>query len=304
MLVKNTDGAAQRRHAHSFFEELFLASPEAIVVVDSEGFILEANPQTEALFGYDPRELLGNPIEILVPDRLRAVHAAHRKVFRNGPHVRPMGTGHDLRGRRKDGSEFPVDIMLSPIETPRGHIVMSVIRDVTDRKQSEELMQKLALSDPLTGIGNYRRLQEAFDTESKWFNRTGRRSTLLLLDIDGLKQINDSQGHLAGSHAICSLANALRVECRAIDTAARYGGDEFAVLMPDTSAEGAKNLACRVEKRLANEVKNPRVFFSYGVGAYPHDGETLQQLLAVADRPLYEMKKSKRSQSKAQNQTA
>jgi diguanylate cyclase (GGDEF)-like protein/PAS domain S-box-containing protein len=274
------------------------------VVVDNDGNILEANPQTELLFGYGCGELLGNPIEILVPDRLRPVHAAHRNVYRNAPHVRPMGAGHDLYGKRKDGSEFPVDIMLSPMETARGHIVMSVIRDITERKQTEELMQKLALSDPLTGIGNYRRLQEAFDTESKWFNRTGRHSTLLLLDIDGLKQINDTQGHLVGSRAICSLANALQVECRAIDTAARYGGDEFAVLMPDTNAEGAKNLACRVERRLANDDKSPRVFFSYGVGAYPQDGKTLQQLLAVADQPLYEMKKSKRNHNRAQNQTA
>jgi diguanylate cyclase (GGDEF)-like protein/PAS domain S-box-containing protein len=304
MLAKNADGIAQRQHAHSFFEELFLASPEAIVVADNDGNILEANPQTELLFGYACGELLGNPIEILVPDRLRPVHAAHRNVYRNAPHVRPMGAGHDLYGKRKDGSEFPVDIMLSPMETARGHIVMSVIRDITERKQTEELMQKLALSDPLTGIGNYRRLQEAFDTESKWFNRTGRHSTLLLLDIDGLKQINDTQGHLVGSRAICSLANALQVECRAIDTAARYGGDEFAVLMPDTNAEGAKNLACRVERRLANDDKSPRVFFSYGVGAYPQDGKTLQQLLAVADQPLYEMKKSKRNHNRAQNQTA
>jgi len=197
-----------------------------------------------------------------------------------------------------------VDIMLSPIETARGHIVMSVVRDITERRQSEESMQKLALSDPLTGIGNYRRLQEAFDTESRWFNRTGRQSTLLLLDIDGLKRINDTQGHLAGSEAICSLAEALRIECRAIDTAARYGGDEFAVLMPDTNAEGARNLAHRVERRLAKEIKNPRVSFSYGVGHYPNDGKTLQQLLAVADQPLYEMKKSKRNQNKTQNQTA
>jgi diguanylate cyclase (GGDEF)-like protein/PAS domain S-box-containing protein len=304
MIAKNAADTAQRQHAHSFFEELFLASPEAIVVVDSDGHILEANPQTELLFGYACGELLGNPVEILVPDRLRPVHAAHRNVYRNAPHTRPMGAGHDLYGKRKDGTEFPVDIMLSPIETEKGHIVMSVIRDITERKQSEELMQKLALTDPLTGIGNYRRLLEAFETESKWFQRTGRHSTLLLLDIDGLKKINDTLGHLAGSRAICSLANALRAECRAIDTAARYGGDEFAVLMPGTNAEGAKRLASRVARRLVNEDRGPHVLFSYGVGIYPQDGKTLHQLLAIADRPLYEMKKSKRDQQKAQNQTA
>jgi diguanylate cyclase (GGDEF)-like protein len=90
------------------------------------------------------------------------------------------------------------------------------------------------------------------------------------------------------------LADVLRAECRAIDTAARHGGDEFAVILPDSNAEGAQNLAHRLTSRLANDDENPPISFSYGVGVYSRDGKTLDQLLSVADSALYVAKKSKK----------
>jgi len=283
---------AQAKNPKPLYESLFACSPDAIVVVDGEGCVLEANPQVESLFGYSRSELLGSSVDILIPERLRAAHAAHRKEYGEQPHMRPMGIGLQLFGRRKNGSEFLVDIVLSPVKTEGGLLVLGVIRDVTEQKRLEEEMRELVLSDVLTGLGNYRRLQRAFDTETKWFLRTGRRSTLLLMDLDGLKKINDTQGHTVGSHALCRLANAIRFESRAVDIAVRHGGDEFSVILPGTTAESARNLACRVATRLGNDGEDPPLSFSYGLAVYPDDGATLQQLLAFADVPLYEMKKS------------
>src|SRR5512137_1035526 len=120
------------RNLQALFEELFEYFPDAILVVTSEGRISNANAQVERLFGYSRQELLGQPVEILVPERFRANHPSHRDDYGKQPRMRPMGAGLELFGKRKDGSEFPVDIMLSPVETAEGRIVLSVIRDISE----------------------------------------------------------------------------------------------------------------------------------------------------------------------------
>jgi formate hydrogenlyase transcriptional activator len=135
-------GGEQTGGPQTQFEKLFEFSPDAIVVSDEAGRILEANPQVERLFGYAPQELRGQPVEILVPERFRQAHPAHRADYSSQPRIRPMGAGLELYGMRKDGSEFPVDIMLSPAETPNGRIILSVIRDISERKRAEEAQRR------------------------------------------------------------------------------------------------------------------------------------------------------------------
>src|SRR5579864_9239820 len=118
------------------------AIPDALVAVSQHGFIIQINSQTEALFGYTRDELIGQKIEILVPERQRLQHHDHREHFHRQPKIRRMGSGLDLYGRRRDGSEFPVEISLSPIATGNGVIVLSVIRDITDRKRIEEELRR------------------------------------------------------------------------------------------------------------------------------------------------------------------
>ena len=119
------------------YERLFDSSPNAVLVVDAAGKITQANPQVERFFGYTVSELLGNPVELLIPERFRQAHPAHRGHFNDQPRMRPMGAGLELYGLRKDGTEFPVDIMLSPIDTPEGPVVLTVIQDITLRKKVE-----------------------------------------------------------------------------------------------------------------------------------------------------------------------
>jgi len=133
--------------------------PDAIVAVDHAGIILQVNSQTESMFGYDRDELLGQKIEILVPERYRPQHSNHRHSFAESAKTRRMGAGLDLYGRRRNGTEFPVEISLSPVTTPGGTIVLSAIRDISDnksiaeelRRANDELYRKTA-----TQLGEYR----------------------------------------------------------------------------------------------------------------------------------------------------
>lgn len=118
------------------------AAPDAMVIVGVDGRIRLVNAQTERLFGYARAELLGQPVEILVPERFQGRHAGYRSAFCAEPKVRAMGSGRELFGRRRDGGEFPVEISLSPIQTEEGLLVISAIRDVTERKRAESLIEQ------------------------------------------------------------------------------------------------------------------------------------------------------------------
>ena len=151
-------------------------------------------------------------------------------------------------------------------------------------------VQQLAISDPLTGLANYRHLIDVLEAEIERSGRTGREFSVLLLDLDGLKSVNDRFGHLVGSQALRRLAEVLRVHSRAVDTPARYGGDEFALVMPETGAHAARFVASRIRERLAKQVEQPNITVSVGVAIYPSSGMTAERLLMAADEALYAMK--------------
>ncbi len=149
------------------------------------------------------------------------------------------------------------------------------------------------MSDPLTGLANYRRLLDVLESETERTNRNGRPFALLLLDLDGLKRINDTHGHLVGSRAICRTADILRIHCRSIDTAARYGGDEFALVLPEAQDEEAQSVANRIREVMANDAEKPPLSASIGIAIYRGLGERTEKLISEADEKLY-VEKSRR----------
>ncbi len=192
-----------------------------------------------------------------------------------------------------------LDVSLGPLRDGKGQIVgcIGVGIDITERKKAEEHMRYLATHDPLTGLANYRHFIESLEAEFKRSQRTGRPFALLLMDLDDLKRINDALGHLVGNRALTRFAEVLRQHCRSTDLAARYGGDEFALLLIETDAAMAEQVCVRVEECLARDTQEPPLTVSIGYATFPGEGNSMKAILKAADLRLYRCKMQRRGRS-------
>lgn len=192
-----------------------------------------------------------------------------------------------------------LEIRVGPLRAASGEIIgcLGAALDVTDRKKSEEQAFYQARHDALTGLANYREFIDRLELEVRRAERSHRSFTLLLLDLDELKRVNDLQGHLAGNRALRRLAAVMNEHCRSTDLAARYGGDEFAVVLIDSDRGMAEHVAQRIEQRLRSDSARPPLGVSIGIGVYPDDGLTPAELIEAADQRLYRRKKNQPQRS-------
>lgn len=262
-----------------------------ILAIDKDGRILLTNRELESMLGYSRAELLGSPVELLVPDGLSKLHLKYRDAFIKAPNSRLMGRGRDVFARCRDGLSITVEIALRPIATPAGLLIVASIVDVSERRRLQELtrqasemleirvrertrelesalranrgllrdieiqraaFEQMSREDSLTALSNRREFEHQLGEEILRADRLGLPLSLALMDIDHFKDVNDQFGHTVGDLALQRAAGLIRENARNIDFAARYGGEEFALIMPGTGIAAANEICQCICKAFRN----------------------------------------------------
>jgi diguanylate cyclase (GGDEF)-like protein/PAS domain S-box-containing protein len=282
------DAGKALRQSQSLYRALVENPGYGICRCDAEGKFLDVNQTLLTMLGYPTKEALleANRASEIVLDLGRGKSLAG--VSPESVRIEPV----EIEWKRENGTILRARLSGRGVFDERGVFAgyEIIAEDITEQRALEDHLRRQASSDSLTGLGNHRRLFEMLQSEICRSKRTEREFSLLLLDLDGLKEINDRYGHLAGNRALCRLAQVLGDCCRSIDTAARQGGDEFALVLPETCAAAATLVARRICDVLASDAEEPALSVSVGIASYPKDADTIGILLYAADRALYAMK--------------
>ena len=273
---------------------------EGIITIDERGIIESFNRAAEEMFGYETGEALGKNVRILVPEPHASAHDGYIARYLRTEEAHVIGKARELSALRKDGTELPIELNLTEIRFGGERYFTAIIRDVTERKQAEGEIRRLAHYDGLTGLPNRRLFYDRLVQAIALAKRNRHELALLYLDLDGFKAVNDTLGHDAGDELLKAAAERIRHRLRDSDTVARIGGDEFTVILPmiasraDVATVAEKILgALSASFSLSGRKEEPRVGVSIGVAVYPTDARDLEALVKAADTAMYSAKQSK-----------
>lgn len=314
--------AIARDHSLSNFDGqqlklLIDSSPTAVFLVEQTGTITYGNHLAELIFGYKKNELAGKSIEMLVPKKYRDRHLKHRKQYTSDPVLRPMGVLPDLVGCRKNGEEFTIDVGLNPARLDRGLIIICSVIDTSLKSdllntllQEKNKLERantrlghLADHDTLTSLYNRRAFERILSNNLSEACKSGEAISVILADIDRFKQYNDSFGHPAGDQVLKRLGEIISINIRKEDAAARFGGEEFVIVLPGIEYEQVVCFGERLRKVVEQEQGDSRaITISLGAATYRFKSKSvarkriMQQIIAEADQAMYHSKTAGRNQ--------
>lgn len=269
---------------------------ESIVAIDEQGKILSFNPATPRLFGYDGHDLQDRNIEMLMPEELRIAHAAGMRRYLSTGHKRVVDAGTvELEGLCKDGTVFPMEVAISEIRIQNKRLFIGILRDITERKESEQQLAYRANYDALTGLPNRTLFMDRLSHALVQAHRQETLVALMFLDLDGFKAVNDTFGHATGDILLQQVAQRLQDCLRDGDTVARLGGDEFTVILEGLRQSGD---ATTVAEKMLEVLSWPfylaeqeiQCGVSIGIAFYPEHDEGGDSLLRRADAAMYQAK--------------
>lgn len=292
------------------------SSPTAVFLIEQTGTITYSNHLAELIFGYQKNELIGKPIETLVPQRLHDLHKDHRRFYLASPSLRPMGLLPNLIGRRKNGDEFSIDVGLNPVWFDRGTTIICSVIDTSQKahylnslvEEREKLSKvnarlvKLADRDALTGVYNRRAFERILLQALETARARGQVVSIIMADIDYFKEYNDTRGHPTGDLLLKDLGTTLTRNVRREDTVARLGGEEFVVILPGILHDQVVKFGERLRRVIERGgwTSQPATI---SLGAATHQftskrtalKRVMQQLISEADQALYESKHAGRN---------
>jgi diguanylate cyclase (GGDEF)-like protein/PAS domain S-box-containing protein len=281
------------------FRTLVEGISEALVAVDSNGRIFDLNTSAIEMFDYPREELIGKEVELLVPETKRLLHTEHREMYMQSPRTREMGRGFNLTAQDASGRTFPVEIGLNTVHAEDSISVIALITDITERMKTEEVLRTEALTDSLTGLFNRRAFEDQLAAEENRVARGAKKYSIIIADIDHFKSVNDTYGHGVGDEILRHITRILHAHIRRADTLARWGGEEFIILLPETDLEGsatsAEKLRASIETSPARTSRGSiGVSMSFGTAVIEH-GETKESVISRADEKLYAAKNAGRN---------
>lgn len=289
---------AQLRESEQNFRRLFENMQDVYYRTDAQGVVQHVGPGVRRVLGYEPHEIEGRTAESYYPQ------SSDRDAFKAA--IRDKGEVSDFPGQmvRRDGTVIDISISSHALYDRAGNFagVEGIYRDVTQRKNLERELQRLATTDVLTGMCNRRAFLECAESVYAHSRRSGEPLTLLMLDVDHFKSINDRFGHLEGDRALVAFAQAVKQQLRASDVVGRLGGEEFGVLLPLTTLPEGLEVATRILEsvralRLTDEAGNTYcITASLGLGAFRPSDRSLRDMLDRADQALYHAKHAGRDQ--------
>jgi diguanylate cyclase (GGDEF)-like protein/PAS domain S-box-containing protein len=287
-----------REHLNAVVDSAY----DAIITVDPAQRIKFMNHAALRMFGWDAQEIIGQPLDVLVARSGVDAHARYVETFHRSPiRARGMRERSAVHGRRRDGTEFPVQISISKVQLEGGVEMTAIVRDVTETTRLIAALQATATSDALTGVATRRRFLDALEIELKRAQRHGRALSVVLFDIDHFKRVNDEFGHPIGDAALAAFGEILGKDRRASDVAGRLGGEEFALLLTETPLASAHEVADRLrlatERIRIDDGRGGRLGFtvSAGVAGLTPQTNSAAELVAAADRALYAAKHAGRN---------
>ena len=302
--VCSTDHASLQEaalHTLSILDSMF----DGVLTINKRGQIESVNKAAIKLFGFSADEMLGHSVAMLLPEPYSGEHEQHMQLFKHTGSNYLIGKPREILGKRKDGSVFPICLSVSKIARPGRPTFVGVIRDITQRRQQEEEIQRLAFYDALTQLPNRRLLLDRLKQALMTCARSGQRGALMFLDLDHFKLLNDTLGHDLGDDLLKQVAARLKTCVREGDTVARLGGDEFVVLLEGlspASAESAADAEC-VALKILTALGQPYTLRcnhyestpSIGIVIFKGDQECTETLLKKADVAMYQAKAAGRN---------